>query len=654
MAAPVGSLVVRVGSDISGLTSGLQKGARQVENLGRTANKVAHRDFRKLQQELAASRREVSGTTAAFSKFARVAGPLIGAAFGFKAVSSIVRTADAYTQLQNRLRAVTDSGEELERVQARLFDISRDTRSAMGSNVELFSRLSLATRDLGTSQDEILEFTRSLNQAIKLSGASAAEAEAGILQLSQGMASGTLRGDELRSVLEQLPAVADVIARSLGVTRGQLRQMGTDGKITADVILKAFREARGELADQFGETVPTIAESFVLLQNSLLKLGGAFSQATGLGDSLAEAISNIAGSIDDLAGSASVRFLKDLPDILKAGNEALSGFDDLSSLSRGKGALPRLVPPPPAATLPSVIIPEESIQNAVRLRLLMEGVAELGDRATTSFGAMSDVAAMAADSLSPLGQAISSVFQIPPAEELQAEAERRLEVIRQAGLSEQDLAQEQFEQKLATLEEQFQTLLITDEQFKAQREALEQEHQDRVTAIMERAADAQKRIEEEKKRAQISTAFGAAHALASIVENAAQENFALQKAAAIAGTIINAVEAAANAYTFGSQFGPGVATAMAAVAFASQSARLAAIRSSDFKSGGGGADAGAGSGSAPSPAPQPGGGGGGGVAGPAQTVNISLQGDTFGQRQVRELIGRINDVVADGATLRLT
>lgn len=649
MAAPVGSLVVRVGSDIRGLVSGMQKGARSVEDLGKKANQVAHRDFRKLQKELAESRNQVSKTEAAFSKFAKVAGPLVGVAFGVKAVSSIVRMADAYTQLQNRLRAVTDSSEDLERIEARLFDISRDTRSAVESNVELFSRLSLATKDLGTSDDELLQFTQSLNQAIKLSGASATEAQAGILQLSQGIASGALRGDELRSVLEQLPAVADVIARSLGVTRGQLREMGTDGRITAGVILKAFREARQELSERFAETVPTVAESFVQLQNSLLKLGGAFSQTIGLGENLAAAIGNIAEKTDDAS-----RFLKDLPAILQAGGEAISDtIGGAFGFPAGKINLPEIKPQAPPE-VPRVIVPDESIQKAVQLRQFMEGVATAGEMANQAFTAMSEIAGKAAESLSPLGDAVSSVFQIPPADELQKEAERRLEVIREAGLSEQELAQEQFDEKLANLEEQFRTLEISEEEFRRRREELVQQHEENLTRIREDEAKKQQRLEEMRAQARIDTAFGAAQAVASILENAARENFALQKAAAIASTIISAIESAVNAYRWGTEVGsPALGAAMAAVAFAAQSARLAAIRSTDFKSGGSGATAAAGGGT-PTPAAPTGGGGGAGGGATAQTINISLVGDRFGRSQVRDLIESINDAVADGARLRVT
>lgn len=217
------------------------------------------------------------------------------------ATRQLIKFSDAATQLGNRLRVVTDSATQLARVQGRLFEISRETRSSVEANVELFSRLSIATRELGRSEGELLQFTESLNQAIKLSGASAQEANAGLIQLSQGLASGTLRGDELRSVLEQLPVVADVIARRLNVTRGELRRLGQDGKITAEIILDAFKDASDDLDNNFGSTVPTISEQATVLRNSIIELTGSLEELTGVGAGLAAVLAGLGKGVSQLA-----------------------------------------------------------------------------------------------------------------------------------------------------------------------------------------------------------------------------------------------------------------------------------------------------------------------------------------------------------------
>lgn len=244
---------------------------------------------------------ELNGINSAADRTRR----LITRAFAFAGVTvgvqQLVQLADTFTTVQNRLRTVTDGTAELAVVTEELFNIANRTRGSYEATAELFARVGLAAKELGVNQQQLLDFTESLNQAIVLSGASATEAQAGLIQLSQGLASGALRGDELRSVLEQLPAVADIIARSLGVTRGELRQLGADGKITADIVLNAFAEARQELSDRFARTVPTIGQSLTVLRNNFIKLVGAFDSGTGVSEALAGSILALADNLGTLA-----------------------------------------------------------------------------------------------------------------------------------------------------------------------------------------------------------------------------------------------------------------------------------------------------------------------------------------------------------------
>lgn len=213
-------------------------------------------------------------------------------------LNELRKLADEYTHIQNRLRLVTTDQSNLNDVFNALQAISTRTRSSLSANAELYTRIAVSAKELGVSQQELLTFTERLNQAIKISGANAQEAEAGLVQLSQGMASGTLRGDELRSVLEQLPAVADVISESLGVTRGQLRLLGSEGKITAGQILKAFRDVGPELAEKFAKTVPTIAESFVVLRNKVVEAFGKMEQSIGASKAISKVLIEIADNME--------------------------------------------------------------------------------------------------------------------------------------------------------------------------------------------------------------------------------------------------------------------------------------------------------------------------------------------------------------------
>ena len=300
----IGTNATQAGRGLRGLTAEQE---RVVENIRRQENvekmrlaltraaareraeaeRLVARENRKAQESI---REQTQQTGSAVSGLRRQFAGLLAGFTAAIAVREFVQTSDQLTNVRNRLRLVTESERELIQTQNELLAISERTRSSFDGTAAIFSRLAVSADELGTNNQELLAFTESLNQAIILSGASATEANAGLIQLSQGLASGALRGDELRSVLEQLPAVADVIAQELGVTRGELRELGTQGKITSDIILRAFANARGELADRFATTVPTVGQALQVLGTQATGLVGSFNDATGSSELLAKGI----------------------------------------------------------------------------------------------------------------------------------------------------------------------------------------------------------------------------------------------------------------------------------------------------------------------------------------------------------------------------
>lgn len=253
-------------------------------------------------------RRSLEGIGDGASKAGRAMQSLNGllkGAITFETVRVLQLTADAYTTVQNALKQVTDSTSQLNAVTDELFNISQRTRTSFESNAEAYRRFALAGKDLGLSQRDVLDFTEKVNQAIKISGASFVEAQAGIIQFSQGLSAGRLSGDELRSVLEQLPTIADIIAKELKVTRSELRQLGADGKITSQVIINAFKNATG-LSQQFAKTIPTISESFLALRNEFVKYVGELDKANGISASVSKGILFLADNFDMLARAVMV------------------------------------------------------------------------------------------------------------------------------------------------------------------------------------------------------------------------------------------------------------------------------------------------------------------------------------------------------------
>lgn len=215
-------------------------------------------------------------------------------------LTGLLRMADTYTTIQNKLRLVTTGTENLARVTKELQGIANATRTDFESTAELYSRMANSSKELGLSQQDLLKFTKSLNQAVVLSGATAEEAAGGLRQLSQGLAAGALRGDELNSVMENFPKVADVIAQGLGVTRGELRAMGAEGKITANDIITAFQKAEKVLEEDFGKTVPTVGQAFTVLKNNFLIFIGEMDQKLGVTQKFSELLIKISQNLDTL------------------------------------------------------------------------------------------------------------------------------------------------------------------------------------------------------------------------------------------------------------------------------------------------------------------------------------------------------------------
>lgn len=246
----------------------------------------------KAAQDRAAAGNNALGSGAAgagngLAVLARQVAGLVGAYIG---VREVLAAADAYTTLENKLRTTTDTARQLTAVENELFQIANATRQPVQETTGAFVRFDTAMRQLGAGQKETLQFTKTLNQAIALSGATTQEAQAGMLQLAQAFGAGRLQGDEFRSIMENLPVVADILAKSLGVTRGELKKLSTDGKLTAEVMRTAFAKAREEIDQKFAKSVPTLAQSMVVLRNNFIQFIGELDKGTGASAALAQAI----------------------------------------------------------------------------------------------------------------------------------------------------------------------------------------------------------------------------------------------------------------------------------------------------------------------------------------------------------------------------
>ena len=225
---------------------------------------------------------------------------------GALAARELIRQADSYTLLINRLKLVTSSTEELAEVNERLFQTARATRTSYQETVGLYFRVARSADELKLSQSDLLSITETVNQAVRVSGATAQEAAAGVRQFGQALGSGVLRGDELVSVLENMPRLAMAIADGLGVTIGELRNLGEDGELTAERVLGALRNQAPQIAQEFQQLAPTVGESFMLMSDAALRLLGRIDQTLGITAALASLMVFFADNLETVAKLAAV------------------------------------------------------------------------------------------------------------------------------------------------------------------------------------------------------------------------------------------------------------------------------------------------------------------------------------------------------------
>ena len=227
---------------------------------------------------------------------------LLTKAFGALTIAAVgqqfISMADTASRLAGQLALVSSSQAEATATGRALFEVAQSTRSSYESTVELYARLARAAGTLGLSQKDLTTITQTVSQAVQISGASAGAASAALLQLGQALASGVLRGDEFNSIMEQTPRVAQAIADSLGVPIGQLRAMAEQGKLTADIVIKAFQDQRAVIEAEFAKLPLTVGQSLTQLGNSLLQFVGVVDGAFGVSGALAKGFQNLSGWID--------------------------------------------------------------------------------------------------------------------------------------------------------------------------------------------------------------------------------------------------------------------------------------------------------------------------------------------------------------------
>lgn len=267
------------------------------EDMGRKM----HHSLRQPRNEMGQFTRDVRGVR---KEVDALNGSLSGLRTAFRALGvglvarGLVELSDTYTTIVNRTKTVTDSQRELDLVMKETFALAQETSTGWKELTDAYARIRRSTKDLGLSQKESLRITETLAKGIQLSGATASETASVMRQLGQALSKGKLDGDEFNSIMENSTIVAEGLARTLGVTRGELFKLRKQGKLTADVLVKSLLEGSETIDKEYAEFNKTIAQGFINVKNAAIKFFGSSTQ--GEAKKFGDALRFIAENFDDV------------------------------------------------------------------------------------------------------------------------------------------------------------------------------------------------------------------------------------------------------------------------------------------------------------------------------------------------------------------
>lgn len=256
------------------------------------------REAARAQAEQAAAQDKTAAASSALTGHLK---NLLGAYVGLQTVQKLVETSDQMTQINARLQLMTGSAEAAAAAQDKIYQAAQRSRGAYMDMADMVAQLGTLAPDAFTDTDELIAFAEQLQKQMAISGASGQSAQAAMVQLTQALASGTLRGDELNSVLEQTPMIAKTIADYMGVSTGQMREMASEGAITADVVKNAMLSAAEETNAAFEQMPLTWSQVLTMAGNMALQalqpVLGLINLAANNIDTLTPLVAGLAAAI---------------------------------------------------------------------------------------------------------------------------------------------------------------------------------------------------------------------------------------------------------------------------------------------------------------------------------------------------------------------
>ena len=240
----------------------------------------------RIENKLGSLNNPVSSLASGFGGLKAAAGGFV-AALAVREIAqfgqAIVDATDRFQNYENRLKLITNSQGELDATFRKLQQSSVSTRSSLDGTIDLYSKLTLSTKELGVNSSQVLNVTEKFQKALAISGADAGTAAGAIRQFGQAMASGTVRGDEFNSIVEALGPALSIMAEESGINVGELRKLSQEGKLTAETFFKMVEGSKA-IDVAFGKTSATISQLQIALNDAFDEFLVELGKAIGLTD----------------------------------------------------------------------------------------------------------------------------------------------------------------------------------------------------------------------------------------------------------------------------------------------------------------------------------------------------------------------------------
>lgn len=212
-------------------------------------------------------------------------------------IRELAEAADSYTNLSVRIQIATREGGDFTSAMAGVHQVALATNSSLQATGDLFTRLNTVGKEMGMTQQQALDLTKTVTQAIQIGGGSAQASEAAVQQFIQAMQGGVLRGEEFNSIMENGYGLAEALAKGLGVTTGELRKMAENGELSSERVIKAVQSQATQIQETYNQFPTTISNALQKISTQWQILIGEMDQANGSSATVANALSIIADNL---------------------------------------------------------------------------------------------------------------------------------------------------------------------------------------------------------------------------------------------------------------------------------------------------------------------------------------------------------------------